>query len=110
MEQDIKNNLTEKQTWIRGLYMLLFAACYSIAELILFAIIIFQFILTVLTRNSNDRLLKLGQSLSTYIYQIMLYLTFNSEQLPYPMGAWPKGAPANREKKHSQTAVEEIDR
>ena len=37
--------------------------------------------------------LSLGQGLSTYIYQILQYLNFNSDYQPYPFGAWPKGEP-----------------
>lgn len=100
MDQDIRNNITEKKIWTRALYMLLFAVCYSIAEIILIAIIVFQFLLSLLTRQPNDRLLRLGQSLSTYVYQIMLFMTFNTEYMPYPLGAWPKGYPtAHKEKK-----------
>ncbi len=93
MSDDLKDNIKKQSTWMRGLYMLLFSIFYTIAELILFAVIIFQFILKVLTGDTNDRLRKLGQSISTYIYQVLQFLSFNSEQHPYPFGAWPKGEP-----------------
>ena len=90
---NIKENLTEQKTWVRGLYMLLFALFYGVAKVVLSAVIVFQFMLVLVTGNTNARLLKLGQSLSTYSYQIMLFLTFNSHYQPYPFGAWPKGQP-----------------
>ena len=90
---NIKDNLTEQKTWRRGLYMLLFAVFYGIAKVVLSAVIVFQFMLVLVTGNTNVRLLKLGQSLSTYSYQIMLFLTFNSHYQPYPFGAWPNGQP-----------------
>lgn len=96
MDDDIKQNLKERKTWLRGLYMLMFLVFYSVAKVIVVAVIGFQFILTLVTGKTNDRLIKLGQSLSTYIYQVLLFLTFNSEQHPYPFGAWPKGAPATK--------------
>ena len=94
MNNDIKENLKQQSTWIRGLYMLMFALFYGIAEVVLFAVVIFQFILKLLTAKNNPRLLKLGQNLATYVYQIIQFLTFNSEYQPYPFGAWPKGEPA----------------
>lgn len=94
MNDEIKQNIRERKTWLRGLYMLLFLIFYSVAKVILFSVIAFQFVLSLLTGITNERLVKLGQSLSTYIYQILLFLTFNSEQHPYPFGAWPKGAPS----------------
>lgn len=94
MEQDLKNNLKAHKTWMRGLYIVIFSIFYGIAETVLFAVVLFQFLLTLFTATTNQRLLKLGQSLSTYIYQICLYITFNSDHQPYPFGAWPKGTPA----------------
>ncbi len=94
MAEDIKENLKAGKTWLRGLYIIIFAIFYSIAEIVLFAVVIFQFLLTLFTGQTNQRLLKLGQSLGTYIYQIVMYMTFNSEHQPYPFGAWPKGPPS----------------
>lgn len=93
MSDNVKDNLKSKATWKRGLYMLLYAIFYTLAEIVLFAIIVFQFLLKLFTGETNERLRKLGQGLSTYIYQILQYLNFNSEYQPYPFGAWPKGEP-----------------
>jgi hypothetical protein len=49
--------------------------------------------LKLFTADTNERLRKLSQGISTYIYQILQYLNFNSEYQPYPFGAWPKGEP-----------------
>ena len=93
MSNDVKENLKSQSTWIRGLYMLIYAICHGIAEFVLFTVIIFQFLLKLFTSDTNERLGKLGQSLSTYIYQILQYLNFNSDYQPYPFGAWPKSEP-----------------
>lgn len=93
MSDDLKHNLKNQSTWKRGLYMLLFSIFSRIAEVVLFAVIVFQFILKLLTGDTNDRLRKLGQSTSTYVYQVFQFLNFNSEYHPYPFGAWPKGEP-----------------
>lgn len=93
MTNDVSENLKAQSTWIRGLYMLIYALCYSIAVMVLSAIVVFQFLLKLFTGDTNDRLRKLGQGLSTYVYQILQYLNFNSEYQPYPFGAWPKGEP-----------------
>ena len=93
MSNDVKENLKSQSTWKRGLYMLLYAIFYTLAEIVLFAVIIFQFLLKLFTGETNERLRKLGQGVSTYIYQILQYMNFNSEYQPYPFGAWPKGEP-----------------
>ena len=93
MDSEIKENLKNKTTWTRGLYMLLFIFCNGIAKAVIFAVIALQFVLTLFTRQPNARLLKLGQGLSSYIYQILQFLSYNSEYHPYPLGAWPKDEP-----------------
>ena len=93
MSNDVKENLKSQSTWMRVLYVLIFAIFYTIAEVVLFAVIVFQFLLKLFTAETNERLCKLGQGLSTFIYQILQYMTFNSDYQPYPFGAWPKGEP-----------------
>ena len=94
----LKQNLREKSTWLRGLYMLLFILFISVAKVVILAVIIFQFLSELITRKTNQRLLKFGQSLSTYSYQILVFLTFNSDYHPYPFGAWPRGEPSAKGK------------
>ena len=98
MTSEIKDNIQQQSTWMRGLYMLMFAFFYSIAEIVLFTIVIVQFFLKLFTGQVNSRLQKLGQSIATYIYQIIQFLTFNSDYQSYPFGAWPKGEPSELKK------------
>ena len=93
MSNDVKQNLKSQSTWKRGLYMLIYAVFYTIADIVLFAVIIFQFLLKLFTGETNERLRKLGQGLCSYIYQVLQFLSFNSDYQPYPFGAWPKGEP-----------------
>lgn len=78
---------------MRGIYMLIFFVIYSIAEIVVMFIAVFQFLLTLFTGKVNERLIKFSQTLSTFIYQTMLFFMFNSEEKPYPFAPWPKGAP-----------------
>ena len=98
MSNEIKENLKQQTIWLRGLYMLMFALFYSIAEFVLFAVMFFQFLFNLFTGNSNSRLLELGQSLASYIYQIIQFLTLNSDYHPYPFNPWPKDEPPKLKK------------
>ncbi len=93
MSDDLKRHLKDQSTWIRGLYMLLFSFLAGIADFVLFAVVIFQFVHKLLTGKTNERLLKLGHGLASYVYQVIQFLTFNSDYHPYPLGAWPKAEP-----------------
>jgi len=98
MTDEIKKNLKKQSTWTRGLYMLMLAFFYSVAEIVLFAVVIVQFLFSLFTGETNPRLQKLGQAIATYIYQIIQFLTFNSDYKSYPFGAWPKGEPSELKK------------
>jgi hypothetical protein len=93
MENELKQNLRSRTTWLRALYMLLFTVFYGVAEIVITAVVLFQLLSVLFTGDTNWRLLTLGQNLSTYVYQIMLFLTFNSDEHPYPFGDWPDGPP-----------------
>ncbi len=105
MTSESQVSTSEPSIWQRLLYMLLFFIIYSVAEIVIYASVIFQFLAVLVTGQSNERLLVFGQSLSTYVYQIMRFLTFNSEQHPFPIGAWPEGTPAD----NSRRDVNDVD-
>jgi uncharacterized protein DUF4389 len=98
MKEEIKQRLKKNETWQRILYMILFIFIYGISKVLIFAIMLFQFITIVLKGKTNEQLLKFSQSLSTFIYQIMIFLTFVSEQRPFPFSAWPNGVPEMEDK------------
>ena len=89
MQEQTRLNLQEISTWKRGLYMLLFLIVYWVAKFVIYMVIFFQFLSVLITGGTNAQLLSLGKSLSVYVCQIMLYLTFNTEEQPYPFGKWP---------------------
>lgn len=91
--EQTREHIKRTSTWLRGFYIVLFAILLYVAEVVIAAVVVFQFLHTLFTGKTNRRLLTLGQSLSTYAYQILAYLSYNSDDQPYPFSAWPKGAP-----------------
>ena len=92
--QDPKTNVTRGATWLRGLFMLLFAVIFNIAEILLGVIVVFQFLHVLVTGAPMPRLVGFGESVGRFIYQILRYLTFNTEDRPFPFADWPGEAPA----------------
>jgi hypothetical protein len=75
--------------------MLLFAVAYGVAELLLLVTAVFQFLYLLVTGKTVERLLIFGENLSRYFYQIIRYLTFNTEERPFPFSDWPGAAPVD---------------
>jgi len=100
MTNSLKQNLSNGETWIRLLYVLLFVAIYSLGVFVLAAIVTLQFGFLLLMGKHNNNLLRFGGSLSRYMYDVLLYFTFRSDNKPYPFRAWPSAnEPATTRKK-----------
>tara|TARA_B100000315_G_scaffold195901_1_gene186931 strand:+ start:395 stop:748 length:354 start_codon:yes stop_codon:yes gene_type:complete len=98
---EAREHIKRTSTWTRGLYIILFAVFFYIAGNAIHAVVVFQFLHTLLTGKPHPRLQSFGQSLSTYAYQILAYLSYNSNTRPYPFSAWPKGALSGGVKKRT---------
>ena len=98
MDKSTKNNLTDSKTWIRLVYMILFAVAFNVAEVVLVAVVVVQFLFQLFTGRANEQLQTLGRSLGAYIYEIVAYLTFHSDDRPFPFGRWPEGPPVDKPK------------
>ncbi len=88
-KQGILSNFKNGKTWVRGLFMLLFALIYSVTKVIVFVVVFLQFLFVLFTGQQNTRLRDFGEGLSVFIYQIMSYWTYNSEEKPFPFAQWP---------------------
>jgi hypothetical protein len=86
---DKKISLLNANTWIRGAYMLLFGLLLVAARLIISLVVVVQFLFVLCTGSDNDTLRNLGQGLAKWVYQTLMFLTFNNEEKPFPFDEWP---------------------
>ena len=95
-ETSLEENLKRPSTWLRLLFMILFLALWGISRFVVLAVVVLQFFWVLIGGKTNARLAVFGQSLATYTYQIVRYLTFNTEERPFPFSDWPIGPPASK--------------
>lgn len=88
----IEENIKSKATWTRFLFMVI---CYMLAGIASFVgtfIIVLGFLWLLFTGEVNRQIQQVGQSIAAYVCEIVRYLTFNTEQRPFPLGGdWPSG-------------------
>jgi hypothetical protein len=89
MSDQLKESLTRSSTWMRGVFMLLFVVIYGFAEAIWFLVVVFQFVHALVTGKPNLSLMEFSENLCAYIYEILLFLSFNTEERPFPFAPWP---------------------
>lgn len=93
MDEKTKATLTNLDTWKRGLFMVVFTIISGLAKLVVTFIAIFQFITLLFKGQVNEVLIPFGQNISTYLYQITLFLTFKTNEMPFPFQPFPEGQP-----------------
>lgn len=74
---------------LRALYMLVFAIIFWILAWTLAVTALLQFILTALAAQPNAELVRFGRALARYCQEVVEFLTFVSERVPFPFSAWP---------------------
>lgn len=92
MDEQTKTNLGNEGIWIRLIYMVLLGLAYGVAEAIWVVVVLFQWLAALVTGQVNQLLHEFGANLSRYIYEIVRFQTFNSEQKPFPFSDWPDQA------------------
>ena len=86
---DIKENAKNIDVWTRGLFIVIFAVIFYFLFALIWLVVIFQFIMKLITTELNQQLLDFSDSLIQYVSQILLYITFKSEERPFPFSSWP---------------------
>jgi len=89
MKAETKAALIEQHKWQRFMYMVAFAFALQISELVLMGIVIFQFAKYLLNGEPNQRLSQFSESLANYVYAVIRFLTFASDDKPFPFAPWP---------------------
>lgn len=89
-KSELEKNVRSRSTWIRLLYMIVMAIAWSIAVLVTSAVVVLNFLYVLLTGKTNSRLTEFGQSLASYLYQIVRFMTYNTDTRPFPIDSeWP---------------------
>jgi Domain of unknown function (DUF4389) len=89
MSDDIKSNITSADHWLRLAFMLLFAMIIQVAAAVMWVVVVVQFLFALLTGSDNKNLRDFGRGLSVYIFQIWQFLSYNSDEKPFPFQDWP---------------------
>ena len=88
-----KELLTATDTWVRGAYMLMYFVIFWLAKVLVISVSLLQFLILLATGKTNPRLVEFGKRLSVFIYQLFLFLTFASNEKPFPFNDWPRYVP-----------------
>lgn len=74
---------------IRLLYMIAFALVFWILCWTLAVTAVVQLVLTLLAGRPNAEMVRFGGGLAMYSRQIIEFLTFVNDRIPFPFSEWP---------------------
>ena len=86
---DVKHHVRQRSTWIRLIYMLILAVAWTIAEVVLIAVVVLQFLAKLFTGKPIENLVSFGRNLAEYTAEIIRFQTFVTEDLAFPFTPWP---------------------
>jgi len=89
MNDELQKNLTSGERWLRLVYMIMFALIIQVAGTVMWLLVILQFVFSIIKGNDHEQLRAFGGTLSTYIYQILRFLSYKSDEKPFPFDDWP---------------------
>jgi len=89
--------------------MILFALLLMAARAILSIVVLMQFISVLIFGKDNENLRNLGQGLGKWVYQAVMFLTFNSNAKPFPFDEWPVLDPSEGYSVASPEQVEDVE-
>lgn len=87
---EVKKNLTHGDAWLRVFFIIVFAFVYWVVNWVLAAVVLVQVCWSLITANTSERLRDFGSSLGQYLRQIVRFITYNSEDMPFPFADWPE--------------------
>ena len=90
MDEELNNNLKQVNSWKRIGFILIFVVVAAVVRPLIYVVVILQIIYVLVTGNKNPYILGFGQKLVAYLYHVMLFMTFNTDQVPFPFSDWKK--------------------
>lgn len=88
----VKANVKNVDTWVRGLFIVIYGIIFYVLFWIIWLVVIFQFLMNVVMGSLNPNIINFSKGLTSYAFQILQYVTFQSEERPWPFGPWPSAA------------------
>lgn len=88
MKEELHDNLKQVSTWKRIGFILVFAVIAGVVRTLIWVIVLLQIASALITGDTNQHILGFGQKLAAYLYHIMLFMTFNTDTVPFPFSDW----------------------
>jgi len=88
----VEENVRSKATWQRLLFMFILAIIFGLGVSVGCIVVLLQFFWVLFTGETKTEFSTIGRQLGEYGNEIVLYMTFNTDERPFPFDRdWPSG-------------------
>lgn len=88
MKDPAIENTIDTNPFKRLIFMALFFGLFGIARLLLWVLVVFQLLAHMLTGRVTAVGVRWGKALSNWIHKMLLFMSYNTEQMPFPFAAF----------------------
>jgi len=74
--------------WMRGLWMLILALMFALAETVLAVVAVVQFLWILFAKEKNELLMDFGHDLGTWLQDVARFQSGATEAKPFPWKKW----------------------
>ena len=90
MNQDeVKRNLLSLDQWLRMLLMACYLVVGWLVGIVLVVTMVAQTLVVLITAELNVNLQRFGAASAAYLYQIVIYLVYGTDEKPFPFSPLP---------------------
>lgn len=95
--------------WLRLLPLIFFAIIAYVVLMLFYIMAVVQFVVVIVNRGPNDQLRTFGHCLTAYLQEILDYLIYRTDQMPFPFAVFP-GAEAKKAGQNNEDEAAPIER
>jgi len=86
------DNIRSKATWQRLVFMIIMSLLFCLGITAGWIVVVLEFFWVLFTGETKKEFSSIGRQLGEYAKEIALYMTFNTEERPFPFDRdWPAG-------------------
>lgn len=82
--EDLNQGIRNRDTWFRGLKIVVLLIFLAIARFALLITVFYQFCFCLVRNRPSDLVLPVGRWLARFVEMAILFLTWNSDHAPFP--------------------------
>ena len=88
----LTENIKEPSIWVNFFLKVIYLVFLNFIVPFLGFITLLQLLFSIVSKKPNENLVSFSKKISSYIYQIINFITYSSDQRPWPFNSFPESS------------------